>query len=73
MERTLLRLGIALCVTGAALLVLFALSGSEVDDLGVLREPFYLLGLGAPMTLVGTVLVLGVLGARLTKSFRHKR
>ena len=72
MERTLLRLGRALCVTGAALLVLFALSGSEVDDLGVLREPFYLLGLGAPMTLVGTVLLLGALGARLTKSFRHK-
>ena len=73
MERTLLRLGIALCVTGAALLVLFALSGSEVDELGVLREPFFLLGIGAPMTLVGTVLLLGVLGARLTKSFRLKR
>lgn len=72
MERTLLRLGIALCVTGVASLVVFALSGSEVDELGVLREPFFLLGIGAPMTLVGTVLLLGVLGARLTKSFRHK-
>lgn len=73
MERTLLRLGIALCVTGVASLVVFALSGSEVDELGVLREPFFLLGIGAPMTLVGTVLTLGVLGARLTKSFRLKR
>lgn len=73
MERILLRFGLALCVTGAALLVVFALSDSEVDELGVLREPFYLVGIGAPVTLVGIFLVMGVLGARLTKSFRHKR
>ena len=73
MERFLLRFGLALCVAGAALLVLFALSGSEVDELGVLREPFYLVGIGAPVTLVGIFLVMGVLGARLTKSFRHQR
>ena len=73
MERILLRFGLALCVIGAALLVLFAQSGSEVDELGVLREPFYLVGIGAPVTLVGIFLVMGVLGARLTKSFRHKR
>ena len=73
MERIWLRFGLALCVTGAALLVVFALSGSEVDELGVLREPFYLVGIGAPVTLVGIFLVMGVLGARLTKSFRHKR
>jgi hypothetical protein len=65
--------GIVLASTGVALLVLFALNGSEVDDLGILREPFYLLGIGAPITLLGSVIVLGVLGARMTKTILEKR
>ena len=54
------------------MLAAFAFSGSQVDALGVLREPFYLLGIGAPMTVLGLVLLVAVLGTRFAKRFLEK-
>lgn len=69
MEKWFFRFGVALSVLGTLLLVLFFLSGSDLDD----RGPFFLLGLGAPMSAFGYSLVLGVLATRLlNQRFRGK-
>ena len=65
MEKWFFRLGVALSVPGTLLLLLFFLSGSDLDDDGTLREPFFLLGIGAPMSALGYSLVLGVVATRL--------
>jgi hypothetical protein len=72
LERVFLRSGLVVFGIGVTLLAAFAFRGSQVDALGVLREPFYLLGIGAPMTVLGLVLLLAVLGTRFAKRFLEK-
>lgn len=64
MARIALSFGIALASLGVVLITLFSLSGADFDDDGTLREPFYLLGIGAPALYLGLVLVFGVAAAR---------
>lgn len=59
MARLVLFSGLVLTAIGIALVALFGLMGSEVDEKGVLQEPFYLLGIGTPSLAFGLLLLLG--------------
>lgn len=71
MERIFLRVGTVLVIPGALLLIAFFASGVDFDDAEFVKEPFYLLGIGTPLFLVGLMLVLGVLAARVLNDTRE--
>ncbi|WP_193140513.1 MULTISPECIES: DUF3955 domain-containing protein [unclassified Meridianimarinicoccus] len=64
----MMRLGLILMILAAACWVAFGLIGSEVDENGVLQEPFFLLGGGWLLMLAGAGLVLFAL---VTRFFRR--
>ncbi len=66
MARLALVSGLVLTATGITLVALFALMGSEVDEKGVLREPFFLLGIGAPSLALGLLLLLASALSKVT-------
>ncbi|MEV8465813.1 DUF3955 domain-containing protein [Fluviibacterium sp. DFM31] len=65
----ILRLGLILMILAGACWVAFGLIGSEIDENGILQEPFYLLGGGWLLMLAGTGLVLIAL---ITRLFRRR-
>lgn len=73
MLRIALIAGIILSSVGVVLVTLYTLSGADFDDDGTLREPFYLLGIGAPALYLGVILLLGVGGAKLFSWLRSSR
>ncbi|WP_238719646.1 DUF3955 domain-containing protein [Nitratireductor alexandrii] len=56
-----------LLVAGLACLVAFRLIGSDVDENGILREPFFLLPIGSLLVLVGFAGLAGMAVSRLLR------
>jgi len=72
LQRILIVLGSGALLMGATMAFAFALIGSEVGEDGVLDEPFYLVGIGMPLILLGGVMLSGVLLFRLFSVARRK-
>ena len=72
MQRILIVLGSGALLIGATMAFVFALTGSEVGEDGVLEEPFYLVGIGMTLILLGGVILGGVLLFRLVSFARRK-
>ena len=72
MQRIFSVLGTGALLSGLTMAFAFALIGSEVGEDGVLNEPFYLVGIGMPLILLGGVMLSGVLLFRLFSVARRK-